>query len=123
MKRKITLTLLFIATIFLLSGCFGAKSSTQEKQNPTTQNPTTTDNSIKVQIKDDGFYPPTITIKKGELVKWTNTGALAHTVSGDQISSGDMQPKGTFGYIFNQTGEFTYVCSYHNKMTGKVIVK
>lgn len=75
-----------------------------------------------VSVVDDAFKAKTITISKGTKVKWTWKGSEPHNVSGSGFSS-KVQVKGTFSHTFNKKGTFSYRCTIHSGMTGKVIVK
>ncbi|MDQ2748660.1 MAG: plastocyanin/azurin family copper-binding protein [Actinomycetota bacterium] len=99
---------------------------------------------------DDGvamvmrFIQPTIRIRLGQQVTFTNTGMAApHTVTfgtepanffppsgdptnytGGDLNSGIVGPGGTFTVTFNKAGTFGYICALHDYMgmVGKVIV-
>lgn len=80
-----------------------------------------------VSIKNFAFSPSSISVKKGDTVVWTNKDSAPHTVRikwvyDDSGDSGPINQGQTFSYTFIDTGSFTYDCSFHPSMTGKVIV-
>jgi plastocyanin len=73
-----------------------------------------------------GYEPATVTVKLGTTVMWTNSGAVAHTVTaddGETFDSGDIQPKTVFSFNASSVGSFTYHCAYHPWMKGVIIVQ
>lgn len=79
-----------------------------------------------IVIQNFAFSPLTITINKGDTVIWTNMDSTAHTVtsdSGSELSSSTFTKGGTYSHTFNTVGTFSYHCSIHTSMKGKVIVQ
>jgi plastocyanin len=98
-------------------------ATTPGKANPA---PTTGAAVVAVDIKDIKFAPATVTAKVGQVVKWTNSDPVAHTVtakSGSDVDSGTIAPNQTFETKFKKAGRVDYVCSIHPNQTGTVIVK
>lgn len=81
----------------------------------------TTSNII---IQNFSFSQPSITIKKGETVVWTNKDSTGHTITGNNndLSSPTLSTDQTYSFTFNNVGTFSYHCSIHPSMTGTVIV-
>ncbi len=109
MKKMLFLGLLVI--IVLISGCYGPKP---EPATPQGQN--------NVNIENFAYNPATITVPKGTTVTWTQLDSAPHTVTGDGFDSGNLNKGKTFTRTFNETGTFSYHCSNHQSMSGKVIV-
>jgi plastocyanin len=79
---------------------------------------------VSVTIKDFAFSPASLEIAIGETVTWTNEDSAAHTVTGDDgIDSGSLAQGKSFTHTFKSAGTFSYRCSIHPNMTGKVTVK
>lgn len=78
-----------------------------------------------VSIKNFAFAPQVITVAPGATVTWTNTDEDPHTVTASDKSfhSAALDTAGKYSYTFQRPGEFTYFCSLHPHMTGKVVVK
>ena len=80
----------------------------------------------KVDISISNFnFPAQVNVSKGQEVVWTNNDSVNHTVTfqDGSVTSGNIAPGGTFTYKFNSLGDFTYSCSIHPNMIGKITVK
>ncbi|MCW2991501.1 MAG: hypothetical protein JWM73_2095 [Solirubrobacterales bacterium] len=75
-----------------------------------------------VKVADDVFKAKTVTISKGNTVTWKWAGSNPHNVKGPGFTS-KVQVNGTFKHRFTKRGTFSYHCTIHSGMTGKVIVK
>ncbi len=97
-----------------------------------------------VSIQEFSFTPPSLTVKVGTTVTWTNTGTVGHTTTSDMGVSpawdsgtltppsggggyGGGSPGGTFKVTFMTAGTYTYHCALHPpasypNFTGKIIV-
>jgi plastocyanin len=71
-----------------------------------------------------GYAPATRTVDVGTWVTWSNDGEDAHTVTAvdGSFDSGNLDPSEGFSWFFDQAGTFTYLCSLHPWMTGKIVV-
>jgi plastocyanin len=78
-----------------------------------------------VTIDNFTFAPGVITVKAGDMVTWTNRDDIPHTVRADSGAwkCAVMDTGGSCQIPFKTAGEFSYFCSLHPKMTGKVIVR
>jgi plastocyanin len=81
--------------------------------------------AASVQIGNFTFSQPTITVKPGTTVTWTNGDDIPHTVvSKDGVFKSKVLDTGDkFSFTFAKAGQFGYFCSIHPHMTGTVIVK
>lgn len=79
-----------------------------------------------VSAIDNEFDPAQLDVDEGTTVTWTNNGEAPHTVtaSDGSFESGNLDPGQTFSYTFDEAGEFSYVCDYHEStgMVGSVTV-
>jgi plastocyanin len=87
----------------------------------------------EVKIVEPAFRPPQewayipteLSIKLGTTVVWTNSGAVAHTVTADDgtsFDSGSIDPKATFTLMPAAAGTFAYHCTFHPWMKATLIV-
>jgi plastocyanin len=78
-----------------------------------------------VKIDNFVFGPQTITVPVGATVIWTNKDDIPHTtVSTDGVfKSKVMDTDEKFSFKFDKAGTYSYYCSVHPKMTGKVVVQ
>jgi plastocyanin len=81
--------------------------------------------TVFVSARDSFFQPETVTVTLGKSVRWTNQGALQHTVVADSApwQSSLLAPTWWFEVLFDSAGVFPYHCSQHTGMTGTVIVQ
>ena len=77
-----------------------------------------------IRIVDDRFRHGTITVDRGTVVKWRNTGQNTHTTTSDTgiWDSGNLSPGQTFRRRFRRTGTFAYHCAIHSTMHGTITV-
>ncbi|MFA5931861.1 MAG: cupredoxin family copper-binding protein [Candidatus Paceibacterota bacterium] len=75
-----------------------------------------------VSISNFAFVPPTITVKKGEEIVWTNKDTMSHTVTGGDLKSSPLGQNQTYSFNFTKAGTYSYRCSIHPSMTGTVVV-
>ena len=99
-------------SIFALAGEMKEADSTGNKQN-------------KIEIKDFAFNPQTLTVKSGEKITWINRDEEPHTVVSVQKQfkkSNALDTDQEFTITAGAPGTYTYFCSVHPKMTGKIVV-
>lgn len=99
-----------------------------------TLNKNTNANEVSmVSTGDEGYsyQPDTIQVKVGDTVTWMNTDDALHTVTsglgtdenmGAEFDSGIMTTGKTFEHTFTAAGEYSYFCTVHPDMVGKVTV-
>ena len=78
-----------------------------------------------VKIDNFSFTPATITVAAGTTVRWTNRDDIPHTVVSDDQSfkSKAMDTDEAYSHTFTKPGTYSYFCSIHPHMTGKVVVQ
>jgi plastocyanin len=103
-----------IAIVLLIAGSPSVRASDQ----PSAGN-------AEVKIDNFVFGPQTITVPVGSTVTWTNKDDIPHTtVSTDGVfKSKVMDTDEKFSFTFTKAGTYSYFCSVHPKMTGKVVVQ
>ncbi len=107
--RKYVLVSLIVLAI-LVSGCVSQPPSPGPNE---------------VIIRNFAFNPPTLTVKAGTMVNWTNEDSEPHTVTSNTgvFDSGTLSRGERFQYTFNQAGTYDYICTIHPYMNGRVIVE
>lgn len=72
------------------------------------------------------FSPATRTVHVGDIVQWTNTGTVPHTVSFEtqpQLTDpANLAPGDTWEVKISVPGTYFYYCSLHPGMAGKLVV-
>lgn len=81
--------------------------------------------SAEVKIDNFSFGPATITVPAGTEVTWMNRDDIPHTVVGNdkEFKSKVLDTGEKFSHTFTKAGAYSYFCSLHPKMTGKVVVE
>ena len=107
--------LLVIALCAMPAAAFAAEAATA----PAGQTSTT------VEIHNMQFTPRMLTVAPGTKVTWVNEDEAPHTVTEKNrvFRSDALDTKDNFSYTFTTPGEFTYFCTIHPMMVGKIIVK
>jgi plastocyanin len=76
-----------------------------------------------VEIDHFAFHPPSLTVKAGTKVNFTNSSRVTHTATRrGAFNTGQIKPGTTIGIRFNTKGTFAYHCSIHPFMHGTIVV-
>jgi plastocyanin len=78
-----------------------------------------------VTMDHNAFIPSEITVAPGTTVTWTNSEDMPHTVVdlNRGFRSKTLAKDASFSFTFATAGDYSYLCSIHPNMKGKVIVK
>lgn len=115
LPASISLVLLFLLVLTIPFTLFVAKTSQEVRQRAQTVAPTT------VQITDQGFSPPNITIHAGTTVEWVNKSpATNHTAatrfpdaSAEHWDTGSLAPGQKGSHTFTIPGTYDVHCALH----------
>ena len=80
----------------------------------------------EVVIGNFNFSPKTFTVPVGATVTWTNHDHVPHVVASinNQFEKSlALKADQSFSHTFATEGTYSYFCSIHPRMTGKIIVK
>jgi amicyanin len=119
MRRSVSVAVL-IVVLGLGMGTAGSRKNIAAAAQQKTE-------AAEVKIDNFSFGPSSLTVSVGATVTWTNRDDIPHTV----VSSDDpkvfkskvLDTDEKFSFTFTKAGTYTYFCSIHPKMTGKVIVQ
>lgn len=105
----------------LLAAALAAGASTTLVGDPVAKAAT----PMIIVIQDFAFSPSNVTVGPGTTVTWVNKDESPHTVTGKgkAFRSAALDTNDRFSYTFVQPGEFTYYCTLHPMMVGKIVVK
>lgn len=139
--------------VILIAGCSGPQQTPQPEATtlPTTATPTPPPTTPPVQptdtvptplsqgparsntvtIQDYTFTPQTITVDKGEIVRWENRDTVPHRImftdaTGQDVDIGYetfLTPHQSYSRKFIAAGTYPYYCKIHPEMKGTVIVE
>ena len=78
-----------------------------------------------VKIDNFSFTPQTVTVRTGTKVTWINKDDVPHTVTSNdkKFKSRALDTDEQFSYTFSVPGTYSYYCSVHPHMTGKIVVQ
>jgi plastocyanin len=99
---------------------------TQSRDSETRESAPVKATKTEVAIDNFSFSPNTLTLSVGGTVTWTNHDNVPHVVSSadNQFKKSPLLKTGqSFSHTFATTGTYSYFCSIHPRMTGKIIVK
>ena len=81
---------------------------------------------VQVKIDNFTFAPTPLTVPAGTTVQWVNRDDIPHNVVSEDktmFKSKALDTDENYSYTFAKPGTYTYFCSIHPKMTGKVVVQ
>lgn len=117
-KRKLFFVGMALLTVGILVSC-------QSIATPTLA--TLSQPGIAVGISDD--LCPTVTVKVGQQISWTNQGRQEHIVRAKSVDeqsgfdSGTLQPGDSFAVTLTQAETYQYECSADGSLTGTITVE
>jgi plastocyanin len=78
-----------------------------------------------VNIDNFKFAPAALTVTAGTTVTWKNEDDSPHRIGDNNgtFKSAALDTDDTFSHTFATTGEYSYICTIHPYMVGKIIVK
>jgi plastocyanin len=76
-----------------------------------------------VEINHFAFHPPTLKVKRGAKVAFTNSQNVTHTASSGSFDTKRIAPGSSVVVKFSQKGTFAYHCKIHPFMKGKIVVE
>jgi plastocyanin len=79
-----------------------------------------------VSIDNFTFTPPSLTVKAGTTITWTNKDDIPHGIaSADNAfaKSKALDTDDSFSFTFTKPGTYQYFCYVHPHMTGTIVVE
>jgi plastocyanin len=85
---------------------------------------TSTSGDHEVVLDNFSFSPVTASVPVGATVRWTNHDDVPHTVVSTEhtFKSPVLDTDEQFSHRFEAPGVYSYFCSIHPKMTGRIVV-
>ena len=78
----------------------------------------------EVQMRAISFTPAELVVAIGDTVEWRNADIVRHNaVRVDLFETGDLKPGEHGSWVPVDTGTFTYRCTIHARMRGKIVVR
>ncbi len=114
-----TLVMVLFATLALLTtSCAGETESRESASARTSKG--------QIVINNFSFSPKILTLSLGATATWTNRDNVPHVIASTEKrfkESAVLKPGESFSNAFVTGGTYSYFCSIHPRMTGKIIVK
>lgn len=78
-----------------------------------------------IVIKDFAFSPSELSVKVGDTVSWVNEDLAGHSATSDGVTfdTGVFEQNDTKTVTFDKAGTYTYHCTAHPNMKGKIVVE
>lgn len=115
--------------VMALSACGGGGAATGgTASQPAAGAPcatSTASGTVAAGIKDFAFDPATVSAKVGDVITWTNNGAVGHTATVDGQSACDTKTIGagkTGSLTFSVAGTYAIKCTIHASMKGSITI-
>ena len=112
---------------FVMFVAFALLSSIRGKDSEVRELASAKATKSEVVIDNFSFSPKTFTVPVGATVTWTNHDSVPHVVTSapdDQFKKSPVLKTGQrFSNTFATAGTYSYSCSIHPRMTGKIVVK
>jgi len=124
MKSKWVMMAVVFVLILSVTACSAGPVTTPAASTSAPSSAPPSSVEAEVAISGFAFDPPSLTVKVGTTVKWTNQDSAPHTVASDggDWESGQLDQGESFTHTFDQAGTFAYHCSVHPAMKGTVVV-
>lgn len=116
--------LYFLSTKNAMEPAEKSSAPTVIETNP-APNPVVGQKTHNIAIQSFAFNQKSISIKKGDMIIWTNNDPVPHTVTSDTetvLASPTLNKNKTYSFTFNTIGTFLYHCNFHPSMKGIVVV-
>jgi plastocyanin len=80
--------------------------------------------TVRVEIDDFAYRPPTLRIRRGTKVLFANRDRVTHTATRrGSFDTGRLRPGRSAAVRFRRRGVYRYVCTIHSFMHGKIVVR
>ena len=124
MKKTIVGLSVFMVLSVILAACSTSAPAVTSAAVESKPGAASVSDGVNVEMKGFAFSPQELTVKVGTKVTWTNRDSAGHDVKATDGSwgSGTLTNGQTFSMVFDKEGSYAYVCTFHSKMTGTVIV-
>ena len=80
---------------------------------------------VEITIDNFVFSPSDVTISPGTKVTWVNKDEAPHTATSTdkKFNSGGLDTNDNFSFVFNDKGDYPYICTLHPQMKATIKVK
>jgi plastocyanin len=117
MRKSLSVTALAIALPLAVGAVLlvhPTRAKSEDKSSPT-----------EVRVDNFSFAPETLTVSVNSTVTWVNKDDVPHVIASNDglFKSKGLDTDDKYSYTFNKAGTYSYYCSIHPKMVGKIVVQ
>ena len=117
MNRKFVFSGLVVALPMALASVLilhPARARSESAQSPT-----------QVSVDNFTFGPDTLTVPANSTVTWVNKDEVPHVIASNDgvFKSKALDTDDNYSYTFTKPGTYSYYCSIHPKVVGKIVVQ
>jgi len=118
MRRNLFFSVLVVALPLALAAVL-ILHPTRAKSDDTKSAP------AEVRVDNFTFGPDTLTVPANSTVTWVNKDDVPHVIASNDglFKSKALDTDDKYSYTFAKAGTYSYYCSIHPKMIGKVVVQ
>ena len=79
----------------------------------------------EIRVDNFSFAPETLTVPVNSTVTWVNKDDVPHVIASNDglFKSKGLDTDDKYSYTFTKAGTYSYYCSIHPKMVGKIVVQ
>ena len=125
MFRRGLLAVGFLLTLGLVA-CGGSSTNAPPAASVGTAGVSLGTAAVTISATGQLTFDPTMeSVHVGDIVQWTNTGSVEHTVTFDaqpSLSDSALQAGATWQVKFTTAGTYQFHCSIHPTMVGTIVV-
>ena len=117
MRRRLFISSLAVALPLALSAVLllhPTRARSEDKSPPS-----------EVRVDNFSFAPATLTVPANSTVTWVNKDDVPHVIASNDglFKSKGLDTDDKFSFTFDKAGTYSYYCSIHPKMVGKIVVQ
>ncbi len=78
----------------------------------------------EVQMRAISFTPAELVVSVGDTIEWRNADIVRHSaVRLGLFETGELRSGERYAWVPSDTGTFSYRCSIHSRMKGRIVVR
>lgn len=91
---------------------------------PPSANDQPANGEVRIVIENFVFSPAEVTVSQGTKVTWVNKDEAPHTATSvdKKFNSGGLDTGDEYSFVFNEKGDYPYICTLHPQMKATIKV-
>ena len=117
MKRRLTVNVLAVALPLAVSAVLLLHPMRARSEDKSS--------ASEVRVDNFSFGPETLSVPTNSTVTWVNKDDVPHVIASNDglFKSKALDTDDKYSYTFTKAGTYSYYCSIHPKMVGKILVQ